>query len=86
MLKNSTRQATSNDLRRKYVACYSCHENVTNCLVEDEFDRDTRICAGKSRGKRLLLFCVVLFEDPQILFETGHAAGCEASVAVYETR
>src|SRR5215469_5573412 len=58
---------TGNNLCSDNVAGHTGDENVADCLVENKFDRNTRVGTAKHRSKRLLLGQGVLFKDAKVM-------------------
>src|SRR5208337_3629092 len=54
---------TGNDLGGDNIAGDPSHKNVTNALVEDEFDGNARIGTRQQSRKRLLFLYRVLLQD-----------------------
>jgi hypothetical protein len=71
----------ADDFRRHHVAGDTGYKDVSDGLVEDDFDRHARIGAGEDGGERLLFVDRVVTQNSQVLIEAGEVAGNRALVA-----
>src|ERR1700760_44375 len=76
-------QAADN-LGRNYIPRHTRDKNVSNGLIKDEFDRDTRISAGEDGCERFLLICGMFSQNLQIVFNAGHVSPDDPIVTLHQ--
>ncbi len=70
-----------NGVRGGNVSRHAHHKDMTDALVENQFHRHPRVCAGKHSGEWFLVLLRVRFEDIQIFIEGDELLRQEALVA-----
>src|SRR5579862_4158243 len=75
---------TRYDFRGDDISCNSRNKYMTDTLIEDEFNGDSRIRAGQYSGEWLLFFGRVLFKNREIMLVSGQAARGESFVAIHQ--